>query len=169
MGNRNVVADRFRVEIRAARTRAQLSQARLAEIMNERYGMGIHPSAIAKIEAGDRDVAISELHAFADLFGVSTDALLGRESGHDNDLLWAASKLSNDAQKAVGEVVALRDRISDNAKDLFTYAERDGKLSSAQRLIDLAVAACAALEGARSGLLRLSTEFPLPGVSFDRD
>lgn len=167
MAKTSPVGDRFREELRTARVRAGWSQAQLAEVCNERYGMGIHGSGIAKIEAGDRDVRIGELAAFADLFGASTDAMLGRQSG-ENDVLWAASKLSTNAQKAVADVVALKNRTSDDAQDLWTYAERDGKQAAAKRLVDLATTACAALEDARIKLIALSTEFPLPGVSLDR-
>lgn len=148
--------------------RAGWSQERLADVANERYALGIHASGIAKIEAGDRDVRITELAAFADLFGASTDAMLGRQSG-DNDVLWAASKLTTNAQKAVADVIALKNRTSDDAQDLWTYAEREGRPAPVRRLVDGATKVCAALEDTRIKLVALATEFPLPGVSLDRD
>lgn len=140
----------------------------MAEVANERYGLGFHASGIAKIEAGDREVRITELAAFADLFGASADAMLGRVSG-TTDVLWAASKLTDNAQKAAADIVALKERTHEDAKTLWTFAEREGQGNAAKRLVDPAVKACAALEAARVKLVALGHEFPLPGVSVDRD
>jgi hypothetical protein len=43
----------------------------------------MHPTTVAKIEAGDRSVRINEAVGIADLFEVSLDSLLGRKLGHN--------------------------------------------------------------------------------------
>ena len=64
----------LRLRIKFERTQRGWSQAYLADLLS------VHPTTIAKIEAGDREVKISELDAMADTFDLSVDALLGRSA-----------------------------------------------------------------------------------------
>jgi transcriptional regulator with XRE-family HTH domain len=88
------------------RERHGWSQVAFATKVSER-GLVLHASTIAKIETGKRAVHIDELDIFADIFGMSMDALVGRR-GDSSDLAWAASKLTSNAQKMAGDLDALR-------------------------------------------------------------
>ena len=57
----------------AARSAAGLSQQKVAD------ATGILRTVVSDIEHGKREVSALELKAYADLFGMSTDALLGHE------------------------------------------------------------------------------------------
>src|ERR1700742_3389366 len=102
MGKSGSVGYLLRNRIRDEREHRGWSQAELAQALVTR-GMIGHTSTIAKIELGLRGVRIDELCAFADLFGMSVDTLLGR--GGTNDLAWAISKLTGNAQKIAVEIV----------------------------------------------------------------
>ena len=68
----------FRIQLRILREKAGLSQAALAK------KLGINQSAVAAWEAGRNKPENTKLEALANIFGVSTDYLLGRESTHSN-------------------------------------------------------------------------------------
>jgi hypothetical protein len=53
----------------------------MAKMLADRGVQPMHPTTVAKIEAGDRSVRINEAMEIAELFGVSMDALLGRTTG----------------------------------------------------------------------------------------
>lgn len=60
-----IFARRLR-ELRAAR---KWSQARVAEVLAERTGLEFDPSAITRIERGQRGIALGEAYAIADALG----------------------------------------------------------------------------------------------------
>lgn len=55
------------------RSQRGVSQRRLAEVL------GLDPSALSRIESGERGLAVSELVALAEFLGVDIDALLRDE------------------------------------------------------------------------------------------
>lgn len=120
----------------------------------------MYASTIAKIENGHRAVRPDELAAFADLFGMSTDILLGR-SGSASDVLWAASKLSSNAQKMIGEVEHLQSRLLNDLQDLNVCITRDKHPMI--HMHDTAHRASLALQGAADALAAVAGEFPIPG------
>ena len=61
------------------RERNNMTQVELAKKIN------LSKSKMSKIESGDRRVTSDELAAFAEVFGVSTDYLLGRPEKADDD------------------------------------------------------------------------------------
>lgn len=61
------------------RERNNMTQVELAKKIN------LSKSKMSKIESGDRRVTSDELAAFAEVFGVSTDYLLGRPEKHKED------------------------------------------------------------------------------------
>lgn len=61
------------------RERNNMTQVELAKKIN------LSKSKMSKIESGDRRVTSDELAAFAEVFGVSTDYLLGRPSNNNNN------------------------------------------------------------------------------------
>ena len=101
----NRVDDLLRDNLRNERERRKLTQTQVAEMLLTRV-RSMHTSTVAKIEAGTRAVHADELSAYADIFGVSVDALLGR-TRDGTDLAWAVAKLTSSAQKTASEVHAL--------------------------------------------------------------
>jgi len=168
MGRRGTIGDLFRLELKGARIRHGLTQAQLSDVINERYDLGIHPTTIAKIESGGRDVRVDELFAFAELFGVSTDVLLGR-NGTGTDVMWAASKLTTNARKVSVDLAAIRERFDEDIIDLEHTANREHKYEQVSYLLKMAGSACALLNAAVDRMASLAGEFPLPGLNLDRD
>lgn len=158
MGKQGPVGDRLRVRLLTEREQRRWSRATVRGEL-ERRGAGMHISTIAKIEAGDRAVRPEELVAFADLFGVTVDALLGRRGG--SDLVWAVSKLSSNAQRIANEVAVLDNRLTDEIADVHHYATGDGiaEIKAAAR------DAKDALKRARTALLTLAGLFPAGGIA----
>jgi hypothetical protein len=64
----------------------------------------VHPTTIAKIEAGDRAVRIDEATALADIFEVSLDSLLGRTARVVNDPTYPLRAMQEKAQRWVWDV-----------------------------------------------------------------
>ena len=58
------------------RVRLDLSQRDVAQVMADRHNLGWHQTTVAKVEAGDRPVRVSEALALADVLGVHVDELL---------------------------------------------------------------------------------------------
>lgn len=77
--------------LREARELAGLSQSQVAKLLD------LHRPTISEIEAGRREVSANELSRFTEIYGVSTEWLLGRDSDvavEDRQLLMAARELS---------------------------------------------------------------------------
>lgn len=162
MGSQTAVENRFRDNVKHERKRRGWSCAEVSEELRNRGLPHIVPSTISKIESGDRAVRIDEAAGFADLFGTSTDTLLGRPSG-GADLMWALSKLSSDAHKMVNEVASLQQRLRADAQDVSDYAERSGKRGEVLATFSAVGTLHATLENAKQAAIRLAGEFPLPG------
>ena len=68
-------------------------------------------TAIANYESGRNEPSLSDLCRLADVLGVSTDALLGREGAEDNmmnaPLLERFLQLEPKVQKIIGELICL--------------------------------------------------------------
>jgi transcriptional regulator with XRE-family HTH domain len=158
MGLHQSVAGRLRQRIREERERHGWSQARFATKVSER-GLVIHPSTIAKIEMGKRAVHVDELSTFADIFGTSIDALVGRR-GASTDLAWAASKLTSNAQKMATDLDALRTRLRGAYDDVRAAVGPGGE--AVDNLLEHAGSAILQLSTAQDWLNRLANQFPLP-------
>jgi transcriptional regulator with XRE-family HTH domain len=155
-------SDLLRQRLRAERERRNLTQFALANLMAKQHNCPMYGYTIAKIESGQRPVLTHELVAFATIFQTSVDALVGRSAGV-NDVLWAASKLSSNAHKMIGEVAGLQNRLSADLQDLAWYADREQKRDSVDTLLGSGGAAHLALHRAHESLAALAGEFPLPG------
>ena len=91
MANSRTAKDNLAGRLREGRELAGLSQSQVAKLL------GMHRPTISEIEAGRREVSASELPTFADIYGVSTEWLLGNASqtgAEDKQLLLAARELS---------------------------------------------------------------------------
>ena len=85
----------------------------------------MHPTTVAKIEAGDRSVRINEAAGIADLFEVSLDSLLGRKPRARRDELAYMLRVFRDvAQQSSHQVWATMETIREQLEEL--PAEFDG-------------------------------------------
>ena len=75
------------MNVQAQRKQRRWSQPQMARELTAQGVRGLHASSIAKIEAGDRSVRINEAVAYADVFGVPLNTLLGRASEASEDNL----------------------------------------------------------------------------------
>jgi transcriptional regulator with XRE-family HTH domain len=84
--------------IRVLRTAAECRQSELAALL------GVDPSAISRIESGDRALSVGELGLLADYFQVSTERLLrGRQEPFEDALRDGDS----DVEEAVAQMRAV--------------------------------------------------------------
>lgn len=78
------VEDRFGVNLRRLRERARLTQADIARLLEERHGIKLHPSAIAKIENRDvenpRAIRLEEAVAISSILGLTVTQLISNRS-----------------------------------------------------------------------------------------
>lgn len=160
MSKRGKVGDQLRVRLRTERERRGWSQSHLAKQAMAAGTGSMHPATIAKIEAGDRGVQIDEAVAFANIFGVSVDALVGRVS-HSGDLMWAISKLTGVAHKSIPEIDIINQRIVGELKDVCEYAQYERR--SIDGVIQSAAVVCERLSATHEALTQLADQFPLPG------
>jgi transcriptional regulator with XRE-family HTH domain len=116
MGRKERTKDYFRKRLKSERDRRGWSQADMAKMLSDKE-IPMHPTTIAKIEAGDREVRIDEAAGIADLFGVSLDALLGRK-GMEDDQSHALSVLAGEAEKVVPDLMQIRERVWRAYQDL---------------------------------------------------
>lgn len=144
-----------------------MSQAAVAEVMNREFGLAWYPSTVAKIEAGNRDIKIDELFALAEYFRVSTDALLGRP-GRGTNVMWATARLSGNAQKIATDISTLRTGLEADIELLSAISDGEHKQEASDPLVKMAYSASGVLQAAADVLRELGTQFPLPGVSFER-
>lgn len=63
-------------KVAAMRAERRWSQGRLAELLGEKLGKRIDPTAITRTETGKRPIPSAELVAYSELFGVSLDYLV---------------------------------------------------------------------------------------------
>ncbi|HTY34014.1 helix-turn-helix transcriptional regulator [Mycobacterium sp.] len=85
------------------------SRAEMAERLTER-GFRCHATAVAKLENNERVLAAEELLAYAEVFGCSTDALMGRPASPGADRDFVLRRLQGSLDDAARTVrVALRD------------------------------------------------------------
>jgi transcriptional regulator with XRE-family HTH domain len=131
----------------------------------ERRGLYVHITTITKIEAGNRAITIEELAAYADIYGVSMDALAGRATR--SDFAWTISKLSSNAQRAARDVAAIADRVNGDLGDLVCCNPSSGE--QLEGVVTAAETAHATLLTAYQDLTALSNEFPLGGLGIKQE
>lgn len=116
MGNKRGDADYFRRRFKLERERRGWSQADVSKMLAEKR-IGISTTAVAKLEAGTRDVKIDEAAAIADIFDVSLDWLLGRTSG-ESDKSHAMTALVSEATRLIPAVAEMTERIRQAYDDM---------------------------------------------------
>lgn len=116
----------------------------LASKMENRLEERVHPTAISKIEKGNRGVDVSEAVALAEIFGMSVDALLGRPANSGRDKSLAFDELLRTVGHALGTVNTASDSISARARLLgefrLTKAEEQALFAAQSAANDLTFA-----------------------------
>jgi transcriptional regulator with XRE-family HTH domain len=143
MGRQGRIGDRFREHLRDERVRRGWSQAELAKMLSDKGIDGVYPTTIAKIEAGDRAARLDEVTTIADMFEVSVDALLGRKTGIENDLVYTLRGVLDTAQQCSTQVTAIQNTLSERFLDLQTLSfegrdELEAEAATAQRALKAA-------------------------------
>lgn len=130
MGRRERTESYFGKRVKTERESRKWSQAKMANVLSDTGIPMVHPTTIAKIEAGDRAVRIDEAAAIADVFGVSLDALLGRK-GMEDDASHAMTTLADEAGQLMPVVTQVRERLRRAYAELqsqFAIAELEGRV-----------------------------------------
>ncbi len=126
-----------------------------------------YPTTIAKIEAGDRQVEASELAAIADLFEVSTDLLLGRGVGLEDDLSYSLRALREVAQRGYSQLRPLTMDLIEARDEAIRYA-----FSGRENLVEFCNTSISHLTAAATFLSLAETythaEFAVPGGTIVR-
>lgn len=126
MGRRQQTEDYFGKRVKDERVHREWSQSQMAKLLSDNGVPMMHPTTIAKIEAGDRAVRIDEAAAIADLFEVSLDSLLGRTAGLEDELTYRLRALRDTAAKHLLEVGTIANAVSDRLDDVMQL-EFDGR------------------------------------------
>ncbi|WP_197694467.1 MULTISPECIES: helix-turn-helix domain-containing protein [unclassified Mycobacterium] len=141
MGRTRIVSNQFGERLQAERERRGWSQTAMAEKLRA-HGFSCHPTTVAKLEANERTLAAEELGAYADVFGCSVDALMGRRARPAADRALALQRLTEstiDAHQSVRTSV----RHLTQALGEVAEADRDGKLTD---LVAAVQTVCGALD-----------------------
>ena len=150
MGSETSVETRFRERVKDARKDRDWSQADVSKMLRDKGIDSMYPTTVAKVESGERAVRMVEAAAFADLFGVSVDWLLGRDIGPQQDLVFTLQAASQTAQQAAPLVTSIEAGLRDRVGELrmFEFEERDAITAEFER-------AAAALAQARAAFAKL--------------
>ena len=141
------VDERFAQDLKRMRDERSWTQPQMADMLSARGIAPMHPTTLAKIEAGSRSVRINEAVAIADLFDVSLDALLRREQGPRRDLHYALGALLDTVYMSQTQLhrtaKSLDERLEDipsgfEGYDTLARLEREvsGQLDTAQKALD---------------------------------
>ncbi|WP_175611255.1 helix-turn-helix domain-containing protein [Mycobacterium sp. SP-6446] len=133
MGNRPANMDRFRERIFHERDRRNWSQAEVAKRLTAMGIDNMHPTTVAKIEAGDREVKLDEAAAMADLYGLPLDTLLGRRPKGVRDLHYVLGALTDAAFTARTELYRVSKTVRDRLDDIPSDFERHDSLAKLGR------------------------------------
>ncbi|MEZ0363378.1 helix-turn-helix domain-containing protein [Mycobacterium sp. pUA109] len=132
MGRRPSAESYFRKRLRTERLSREWSQARMAQLLSTK-GIDVHPTTIAKLEAGDRSARIDEVAAIADLLGVSIDTLLGRSTAPKNDRLYTFRALADAARQASWQIPIIESTLRDRVTELAAFGPNGLMKSTATR------------------------------------
>lgn len=134
MGSQKWADERFGKRVRALRENRGWSQAEMAKMLSDNGVQPMHPTTVAKIESADRSVRINEAVGIADLFEVSLDSLLDRNTSKQRDMEYLLEALSDTVflSRTGLERTAqsLRDRMEDIPADYERYDALAGLVRS---------------------------------------
>jgi transcriptional regulator with XRE-family HTH domain len=100
----------FGTRIRAARAVQRISQQRLTDAVNSKFGLGWHSTTLVRVESGERPARLAEAVALADALDTPLDQLVfgtGRDSAEVAavDLAWEEL---HQVQRQVSEMIDRR-------------------------------------------------------------
>jgi transcriptional regulator with XRE-family HTH domain len=139
----------FGKQVRDMRKGERWSQSELAKRLRDKGFSAAHPSTIAKIEAGDRPTNLDELAAFAAVFNVGTDLLLGQPSGEPT--FRVVRRLTQTAQMGRWQAEAVESEIRQALAGLAASDELAWLVAEGERAADALAAASTALAAVGSG------------------
>lgn len=114
MGSQKWADEQFGKTVKAQREQRGWSQADMAKMLSDKGIQPMHPTTVAKIEAGDRSVRINEAVGIADLFEVSIDSLLGRKNlTQDEELAQRLRELHGLADRYISEIRVMTIEVMD--------------------------------------------------------
>jgi len=117
----------------------------------------MHPTTVAKIEAGDREVKLDEAAALADLFGMSLDAMSGKGMPDESSLTFALANVSSYAGMAARQTVKAM-QIAADLEEILEDIEDRFESSEVPDLMGPAREAARHLDSARSIYDRVALE-----------
>ena len=162
MGTQKWTDELLGMRVKSERERRGWSQSQMATMLGDIGIHAMHPTTVAKIEAGDRSVRVTEAAALADLFGITVDALLGRQGQDDSTLIYAMTVLDQFALDAVrlaeqmlGVAADIEDQL-ESVEESFSPAGIKPLLATAQELrthLDSALASATKLRNAAAKII----------------
>lgn len=110
----SVAQNHFRKKARKARQQRGWSQADLAKRLTDMGIDSMYATTVAKIEAGDREIKLDEAAAMADLFDMSLDELVARDSRkrREDGFTYYVAELRDNARRYASQVAGLGTAIS---------------------------------------------------------
>ena len=120
MGLADRVETVFRERLHDERKARRLSQAELAKMLNAR-GVPAYPTTVAKIESGERSVKLDEIAAIADIFGVSIDTFIGRQSNPARDKQFIFGAMARELEQAGPQISQVQTNLMILALELEDY------------------------------------------------
>lgn len=96
----------------------------MSDMLSEKGIAPMHPTTLAKIEAGTRSVRINEAVGIADLLEVSLDSLLGRQLPDDTTLMFAMTTLQIYVREVGEKITQARGAATDIEEQLDGAADR---------------------------------------------
>jgi transcriptional regulator with XRE-family HTH domain len=145
---------RFGKQVRDLRKSQGLSQARLAELLRDKGFNAAHPSTVAKVEGGDRATTLDEVAAYAAVFGVSIDLLLGQPKG-DGDVARVVRRLAQTALMGQWQASSVEAELREAVAVLNSHEHLATLVAEAEKAAHALAAAAAACEAVGSGPLRV--------------
>ena len=126
------------MNVQAQRKQRRWSQPLMARELTAQGVRGLHASSIAKIEAGDRSVRINEAVAYADVFGVPLNTLLGRASEAPEDNLTLSLRAIRDTcARTALQVYQAHKALMDLKRDIADHADDyDSDIDDITALLD---------------------------------
>lgn len=157
MGLREQTEFYFGKRVREERERRGWRQDELARRLTDK-GIDVFASTIAKIESQrkPRAVRLAEAAGIADLFGVSLDSLLGRQTGADDDMAYALRALLDSTRQGIQQISVVAGTLHSRVTELDRF-EFDGRENLQEGVLQVT----AALTMALGSMVSLST-FDLP-------
>jgi transcriptional regulator with XRE-family HTH domain len=124
MGSEKWTDKHFGKRVKNERDHRGWSQADMAKKLSDHGIQPMHPTTVAKIEAGERSVRINEAVGIADLFEISLDSLLGRKPRAERDLEYALGALLDAVYTSLEDIpadFAGYDTLARHGREVFTY------------------------------------------------